>query len=210
MNQLTDFIKSLTKTGTQCVYCGREIADGTLLCAACGKEERVLGETDGLEGGVLHVFRYDGIVRQLIHRYKYDDQPRLAFFIAQRMAEFLEGYEVAADLVTFVPIHENRLRIRGFDQAEMIAAHLSVLIDLPFMRLLERVVDTKPQFDLSGKERAANVRGAFACVPGIRIMGRNILVVDDIYTTGATMGQCIRCLTDAGANAVPFVFSREY
>ena len=164
MNAFLDLLKKLTNTGSQCVYCGREVPDGTFLCAACEREERSLYAEDGESGGVLHVFRYEGIIRQLIRRYKYDDMPWLAAFIAQRMAEFLEDYEVNADCLTFVPIHKNRLRIRGFDQAEAIAAHLGMLIGLPCVRLLERIRDTRPQFNLRAEERAGNTRGAFACI----------------------------------------------
>ncbi len=210
MKQIRELLKRLSATGKQCVYCNREIRMDELVCADCGREEQALAEDDPQVGGILHVYRYDGVVRKLIHQCKYDDMPRLSFFIAQRMADFLDAYEVRADVVTFVPIHKKRLRMRGFDQAEMIAAHLSVLMDLPCRRLLERVRDTRPQFDLSAKERAENMRGAFSVLPEEAVTGKRILVIDDVYTSGATMGECVRLLLEAGADtAVPFVFSKE-
>ncbi len=209
MSALKELLKRFSATGAQCVYCGREMPEGALACESCARQEEGLYAEDGRAGGILHVFRYDGIVRDLMHKLKYGDMPRYAFFIAQKMYEFLDGQRVDADIVTFVPVHKNRIKTRGFDQSELIAAHLSLLLGIPCEKLLERVRDTKPQFSLGREERANNMEGAFALVKEAGIKGTTILLIDDIYTTGATMGECVKLLSGE-ANAIPFTFCREY
>lgn len=206
----SDFLKKLADTGIQCVYCGREIAAGALVCADCAWEEEALENKDGFAGGILFAYRYDGAVRALVHDFKYNDMPRLAPFIAQRMADFLAHYELGADVVTFVPIHERRMKTRGYDQSELIAYHLGVLLGLPCEKMLARVRETKPQYKLSAQERRQNVRGAFAAAEGAHLKGKNILLIDDIFTTGATVGECMKVLADAGGNVMVFAYTKEF
>lgn len=207
---ILDRLAKLAGTGTQCVYCGREIAQGNVACPACTTQARDCLPKDCRAGGILHVYKYDDVVRTLIRNLKYNDLPRLAMFAAQRMDELLQNEGIEADLVTFVPVHRERLKSRGYDQSEMIAAHLSMLAGLPFAKLLERVRNTKPQFDLNAAERAQNITGAFQlCAGPETFAGKTILLIDDIYTTGATMGACASLLAPY-ANVIPFAFSKEY
>lgn len=205
-----DFLKELAGAGTQCVYCGRELPKGEIVCADCAKEEKALENTDGFAGGILYAYRYDGVVRSLMHAFKYNDMPRHAMFIAQRMADFLAGFEVNADVVTFVPIHARRLKTRGYDQSEMLAYNLGMLMGVPCERLLVREKETKPQYKLSAQQRRSNVRGAFSLSPGAQVAGKNILLVDDIFTTGATVGECMKALADAGGNVMVFAYTKEF
>ena len=131
MNRFYELIKRLTLTGSQCVYCTREIPEGELVCGECARKAELLKNSEGFyKGGILYAYRYEGPVRSLIHQFKYNDMPRYSIFIAQQMADFLNDYEVNADCLTFVPIHKNRLKERGFDQGEMIATHLGVLLGI--------------------------------------------------------------------------------
>ena len=197
-------------TGAQCVYCGRELPEGELVCGQCAREEEELINTEGFAGGILYAYRYGGVIRRLIHRFKYNDSPRCSRFIAQRMAEFLGGYEVNADAVTFVPIHEKRRKTRGYDQSELIALHLGTLQGVPCEKLLVRSRETKPQYKLSAGERWRNVHGAFSLAEGARPEGKNILLVDDVLTTGVTAGECMKVLADAGANVMVFAYAKEF
>ncbi len=196
--------------GKQCVYCGREIPQEELICADCGIKEEQLKNRDGFAGGILYAYRYEDIVRKLIHQFKYDDMPRYSMFIAQRMAEFLEGYDVSADLIAYVPIHKNRLKMRGYDQTELIAQHLGLLLGVPCCCALRRTRDTAPQYRLSKQKRRENIRNAFALGEDVALEGKNILLVDDIYTTGATVGECMKVLAGAGANAMVYTYSKEF
>lgn len=205
---IREFFDEFLLMGKSCVYCGREIPEKAVCCATCAKEVAALYNSDGIVGGILYAYKYDGPIRTLIHSFKYDDMPRHAMLIAQLMHEYLAGhFHVDIDLLTFIPIHQNKLRQRGFDQAEHIAMYLGTLMGVPVKKLLVRRKDTLPQFSLSAKQRAKNMADAFVLVPGADIENKNILVVDDIYTTGSTMGEALRQLE--GANALPFCFSLE-
>lgn len=210
MGKWNKFLQELLLGGKKCVYCGREIPYEDLFCEECAGKEEALRNKDGFAGGILYAYRYEDIVRTLIHQFKYNDMPRYSMFIAQRMAEFLADYEVNADGVTYVPIHKNRLKMRGYDQTELIASHLSTLLDVPCGDFLLRVRDTRPQYKLGARERQKNIRGAFSLREDANVEGRNLLLIDDIYTTGATVGECVRILADAGANVTAYTYSREF
>jgi ComF family protein len=105
-----------------------------------------------------------------------------------------------ADLVAPVPLHPKRLRARGFNQALLLARGLS---DTPVAReALTRVRHTAPQVGLNPKERRENVKGAFAVPEPAGVKGKNVLLLDDLYTTGATVRECARVLRRAGAHRV--------
>ncbi len=115
---------------------------------------------------------------------------------------------VGTDLVAHVPVHADRARVRGYDQAELIARSAARHLGLPVAPLLERHRATIAQFDLDRADRATNVAGAFGLRVGRRpgrgrdLQGRWVLLIDDVTTTGATLAACADALLDAGAVAV--------
>jgi ComF family protein len=144
---------------------------------------------------------YDGLVLQAIHRLKYQRQLIYAKFLGQILAAAgaLELVN-AADLLVPVPLHPRRLRRRGFNQAILLARTFP---DLPLgLEVLVRRRPTLPQLKLSPQERQINVKGAFAVPDPSAINGKSILLVDDVYTTGATVKECARALRRAGVAKV--------
>ena len=104
-----------------------------------------------------------------------------------------------------MPVHAERARRRGYDQAVLLAAEVSRCLDVPWLEALERSRNTRPQFDLGRIARRTNVAGAFALArpsPAARIEGRWIVLVDDVVTTGSTLVACAEVLYRAGAVAV--------
>lgn len=102
-----------------------------------------------------------------------------------------------------VPLHPKRHHERGFNQADLLSLELSRHFGIPTMTgILNRTRHTIPQFDLHPKERMVNVRGAFSVRGGQHIQGKRLMLIDDIYTTGATVSECTRVLKDAGAEQV--------
>ena len=121
--------------------------------------------------------------------------------MARGCGEFLQGCD--ADLIIPVPLHPKRLRWRGFNQALLLARQLSRAYGIatdPFV--LRRIKETPPQTQLNEEERRRNVRGAFALAPGRSLKGKKVLLVDDVYTSGATVNECSRTLTTSGAEQV--------
>jgi ComF family protein len=145
---------------------------------------------------------FEGQLREAIHRYKYGPLRALGRPLAGWMCGRI-GLSGRIDAVMPVPLHRSRLRQRGFNQALLLARGVSERFGLAlrYDELL-RVRPTRPQVELAGRERSANVQGAFALRdPGV-VTGLHILLVDDVLTTGATMNECSRVLKDAGAAAV--------
>jgi ComF family protein len=102
-----------------------------------------------------------------------------------------------------LPLHPARLRERGFNQSLLLARRISRRLDIPLLAdVCERVRNTPPQSSLPWKERDKNMRQAFACKPGIDVRGKHVAVVDDVMTTGASIGELARALKQAGASEV--------
>jgi ComF family protein len=163
-------------------------------------------------GGVHHFDRaratgfYQGLFREVIHRFKYGGQLFLARPLAKMLApparELTRLHRI--NHIVPVPLHSRRLRQRGFNQASLLANRLGSLLKIPVdYSSLKRTRWTKPQTGLSRNQRAANVKGAFSLKSSEKIKGKGILVVDDVLTTGETVNQCVRVLKkDGGAREV--------
>jgi len=146
-------------------------------------------------------FQYHGSVRTLIHRIKYNDDGYALRALASLAMEHVLLDYVKPDMVIPVPLHSKRLRKRGFNQslrfAGMIFPHIPLGIDV-----LSRTLNTKPQTELSMKERLRNVKNAFETASPLPEGVETILLLDDVYTTGATVRACAKVLKKAGAKEV--------
>ena len=151
---------------------------------------------------------YDGQLRDLILAYKFDGRMQAERALQEcllaayeRAARTLPGFEPPHLLVP-VPLHSRRLLRRGFNQSREIARLLSSRHGLPIdQHCLRRIRRTTPQMELGREQRADNIRGAFEAREA-RVGARNILLIDDIMTTGSTLEECARILLRAGANRV--------
>ena len=184
--------------------CGGCSGLGDLLCQSCRAAltpyprdpERLPASLDG----VRVAFVFAGPLREAVHQFKYRRVQRLAQPLGRLMAAHLAARPLAIDAVLPVPLHHGRLAERGFNQAEALAMEVARAIDRPLVRGLERMRVTEQQAHLDARQRADNVRGAFrwaAATPP-----RRLLIVDDVLTTGATIGACADALREAGAEAV--------
>ena len=175
------------------------------LCAACGIPD-VLGicRCDELPPEIVRVRSigaYGGWLRGAVVQVKYHGEwaraSHLAPYLAHACADLLP-----VDAVVPVPLHPSRRKQRGFNQTEKLAGELSRSIAAPVSLLLQRTRRTTPQVWLDAGKRQANVDGAFALAPGGDVAGLRLLLVDDVITTGATLGACARVLHAAGATSV--------
>lgn len=154
---------------------------------------------------------YDGGLRELIHLLKYEQVRPAANLLGRMLAEVISDLKLSYDdadlLVVPVPLHARKLRQRGFNQAELIAraalklkpAGEQLTLD---SGILERQRETKSQIGLTRHQRRENMRGAFRVAKPLQVEGREILLVDDVFTTGTTVSECARVLRHAGAARV--------
>jgi len=150
-------------------------------------------------------YRSRGVVRDLIHRFKYGRQVHLRHLLARMLSEgFRDGRlgELRPEVIVPVPLHATRKREREFNQAELIAELAGLRLGLPVEDCLRRIRYTLTQTNFHREERFANLDGAFALRPGFKMEGRVVALVDDVLTTGSTADACARVLRDAGASAV--------
>ena len=156
---------------------------------------------DRLRAVALH----EGRARDLVHALKYRDRTDLAPMMAAWMVRASEGHAAACDAVVPVPLHARRLLFRRFNQSAELGRAVAKVAGKPFLaRTLLRVKPTRRQVGLSARRRAANVRGAFR-VRESRIgdvKGKRLLLIDDVYTTGATVSAAAKALKRAGAAQV--------
>ncbi len=146
-----------------------------------------------------------GIVLETIHRYKYQRalwfEPFLADLLVREAKAVLR--EQPWDFIVPVPLHSLKHREREFNQAERLASHLSLATGIPLnKKLLRRITPTATQTLLTRTQRATNMRGAFAANDHPRLDGERLVLVDDVFTTGATTSACAKALRTAGAGDV--------
>ncbi len=146
-------------------------------------------------------FLYEGIVREIISLFKYQGQRKLSDLLAPYLLKPLSELG-KPDFIVPLPLHPAKRRKRGFSQTEFLARSLSKLSGLPVRAPLIRVKNTKPQVKLPVEERKNNVRGAFALRGKEEIKGKNILLIDDVMTTGYTLSEAARLLKRSGASPV--------
>jgi competence protein ComFC len=146
------------------------------------------------------VFR--GPIRQAIHRLKYQRDLGLGEILARPMINSLQKHNWSIDIITSVPLGLVRFEERGYNQATLLARPIALSMRLPFSAaLLTRTRETQTQVGLTVSERQENVAGAFRANSKL-VRGKNILVVDDVATSGATLNACAQALLDGGASNV--------
>ena len=184
-------------SGQRCPRCGVPLAKGRSGCPECDGKERAFRAAYG-------VFPYEGPLREALLALKFRGRREFAAPLGRLLAA--AGSPAAAawrtDTVTFVPAHPQRIRARGYDQAGLLAKEFAFGAGLEKpAALLARKKDTRAMKGLGKEERSRNLAGAFAYA-GTGAEGRRILLIDDIYTTGATAEECARVLLEAGAECV--------
>ena len=178
----------------QCRRCGHPLSLIAPACRICP------AWPDGFERARSAVW-LEGTAREAVHHLKYGGWWRMAEPMAGRMAVLLESRDL---ILVPIPLSRRRRRVRGYNQAEALARALgSITGDMVEAGVLARRRETGTQTALTPEERRANVAGAFGAMASIR--GRRVLLIDDVFTTGATLAAAAHALLEAGASAVEAV-----
>jgi len=186
-----------------CPKCGRP-QSSAILCPSCVGWQ---AEIDGIRSP----FRFDGVIRQAIHELKYRNLRAIAGLFAQWLNDYLTTNPVPGEVLVPVPLHRKRLRERGYNQSSLLAQELAKLAHLPVVDdcLIRRRHALPQARTTTVDERRSNVAGAFSCRDG-RLKGKQVLLIDDVSTSGATLDACARALKEAGVTSVwGLVLARE-
>jgi len=184
-----------------CDICGRKMFSQESMETICHECRNTKRQFDRSYSATI----YSETMKELVHFYKYQMRQYMARPFAELMADFMGKYidYRAIDFVVPVPLHWRRYMFRGFNQAYELIRYLSGEFDLKVSKgNLRRIRHTFPQVMLTPKERKENILGAFRVIDPDEFRGKHILLVDDVFTTGATMNECSRVLKDAGAAEV--------
>lgn len=192
-----------------CVKCGKSIdildIDLPSTCA------QVAGSCAECTGYNYHFTRgytsclYEGLVKDCIHNFKYNSHTYLGKTLAFLMINFaFEHINLSKiDAIVPVPLYWKKRRDRGFNQSEILGKILGKKTGIPFIRNgLSRAMAIRPQIELPRRERINNVKGAFKVIEPGKFSGKHLLLIDDVFTTGATLNECSKILLDSGAKDV--------
>ena len=192
----------------RCVFCHNLMPEDVPVCEHC---RRTLPYTEG--AGQSQTFAhisacvsplyYEGTVRDSLLRYKFHSLTGYAKIYGDFLTKCLDENGISCDSITWVPLSKRRRRLRGYDQAQLLAAELAGRRGVPCEALLRKIRNNPAQSGSGGPAaRKANVAGVYRAAAPEKIAGRRILLVDDIVTTGATLSECARMLKQAGAAEV--------
>lgn len=178
-----------------CPFCGVD-KPLDIPCTSCPVFQPVID-------GIRAPFRFEGTIRSAVHQLKYRNLRAIAAPLAKMMADYLDDNPLPYDIIIPVPLHNKRLRERGYNQSELLAKEIAGLTGIRIEKdLLTRHRHTPAQvMTKSIQERHANLTGAFTC-KSENINGKKVLLIDDVATSGATLDACAKALKSAGAVSV--------
>ncbi len=184
-----------------CLKCGRQIYGAAGLKAVCGQCIATKYNFDK----AFFCCNYDGLIRELIHKFKYENKKFLIYLFDRLMTNFAkEHMDVdVLDMVVPVPLHRGKLQQRGFDQSLLLSKGLSQTFNLALSyNVLIRKKDTAQQTLLDKNKRLNNVKGVFCVKNNEEFSKKRVLLIDDVFTTAATANECAYVLKKAGAESV--------
>ena len=151
----------------------------------------------------LYIFQPDQALQHIIHALKYKRQFKLGVFLGEIVSEGIKSRSWQVDVIIPIPIHHLKKVERGYNQSDYIAKGLSRKLNIPWSgKIVKRLRHTESQTKLNMKQRALNIADAFKVKRSEEIQNKNILVVDDVSTTGATILECAKMIKAAGAKTI--------
>lgn len=204
-----------------CKYCNTLIDKGEKLCADCVKNLPVIdGERCRFCGaekercgckkhrmgydGITSPFYYEGGIKRGIQKFKFNSKEHIACTLAEDMVKCVKSdfTDIKFDFICFVPFTPSQKISRNYNQSELLAEHISKMLNIPLKRVLVKLFDTDTQHSKNVRNRIGNVFGVYDIKDGANVKDKSILLVDDIKTTGATLNECSWMLKIRGAKSV--------
>ncbi|NRA73518.1 MAG: ComF family protein [Rickettsiales bacterium] len=214
---------------SKCLICASWSNKGILICSSCWQKIEfitdpkceICGYPFGFDSGkgslcapchqnnpyfdkAFTIFKYSAVSKSLIFKLKYNDQLHIAYFFAQLIANKLQNFYEYRFIVP-VPLHPRRIRERLYNQSAILGSHVAKLARLEFLpSILSKKRYDVPQSQLSRDRRKKNVLNSFVIAEDYIncIKGKNIILIDDVYTTGSTVNECSKVLKKAGCNKI--------
>lgn len=190
----------------RCPYCREVIKPSEIACEDCIKElpDSIFTKIVTGEYRVWAAVPYADNYKEAILTLKFSKKKAFAYPLAKLMAQKLnEEIDVKSfDYITFVPLHKETFKERGFNQSELLANFISEITGVECLPLLKKTRKNKPQHKLRSDKREKNVRGVFRCVDKKAVKDKRVLIIDDIVTTGYTLAECARVLSVSGASKI--------
>ncbi len=188
--------------GNRCQKCDTPIKEGNIICDHCKKAKRHFDR-------IYCPFIYDGKVRKALLKFKSDGAKYLAHAFATFIAQRLEVDEVEFDLIVPVPSHKDTIKQRGYNPARVLADELGKILNKPVADILYKVRKTKNQKFLNYEDRQNNLENTMILLDNSIIKNKNILIIDDIVTTGATIEACANLMIGKAKSISATAFARR-
>ncbi|GAB4220263.1 MAG: ComF family protein [Spirochaetota bacterium] len=203
-----------------CVYCGKLISNGDGVCNNCKSiinlniknysgeyvfslEEEIHGKRKWFLDDGVWLFKYEEPVTQLVYAMKFKHNKSIARLFAQYCTEAIDIMKWHFDFITYIPVSKDRLWKRGFNQSEVMARCIGKRYNIDVLNLLNIKNEKVAQKKLSGNERFVNTYQKYEIIQDTsNIADKSVLIVDDVYTTGATINECARLLKIKGVKHV--------
>lgn len=204
MKHIYNKLENLLFENHSCISCAREIPDGTnfSLCTDClnnmseikddFKVINYYNSKDYHFNKSISFYKYGEVSSSIIKSFKYSNKRYYAKYIAKLMTQNLDYFK-EIDFLTFVPLTNKKLRKRGYNQSQEIANEISKITNIPVKCCLTKIKETTSQAELSKEERLVNLKNSFEITDeGKEILGKNVIIIDDVFTTGTTLSRCAK------------------
>lgn len=192
-NEILDIVYPMEE---KCIICR---TDGFIgLCPYC--KSKINRAT--IENGNLSYGFYGGTLKTLILKFKYESDFTAGYLLSKLLVEMIKENEIYADVICYVPMTKKSEKKRGFNQCEVIARHIGYHINVPVSDCIKKIKNTKEQKTLTKEERVKSIKGAFKVSRIKDIKNKNVILIDDVMTTGATINECKDVLKKSGVNKI--------
>lgn len=181
----------------KCIVCNEDGFIG--ICPYCKSKIKRSSLND--KSNISYGF-YGGVLKKIILEFKYERNFIAGDLLSELLMELINEKQIEADTICYVPMTKKSVKNRGFNQCKIIAKNISYYTDIPVSSCIIKNKNTKEQKTLSKEERLSNIKGAFVINNNNDIKDKNVILIDDVTTTGSTVDECKKILKKCGANKI--------